>query len=225
MNRKLKFTVVDAPAHWRTDRIMEICEFLTGTVLEPFFLKQGAKWNRRFMDFFTFDNGCDPLEPVGTICFRVPPMFAGNVSELEVGIRKELGRLKIETGTFSYERHPVTHQVKAMRISIVDNPTALKAPPEVNMSQTRGCVVLRDLLGYQVVNGRYEFATEDLLKRTTSVSEEKIAACTASPVNMREGVRRVPSAASMKAVKRCLTELKQFGEWALHNNHPRLAAV
>jgi len=62
------------------------------------------------------------------------------------------------------------------------------------MSHTRGCLVLRDLLGYQRVNGRYEFAPDDLLKRVSSVTEEKIAACTASPVKALEGpVCRTPS--------------------------------
>lgn len=225
MNRKLRFTIADSPTHWRTHRIMEICEYLTGTVLEPLFSQEGAKWDRRFLDFFSYDNGCDPLEPVGTIYFKVPPMFAGKVAELEADIHRALDKVKIRTGAFTYERHPVTHEVKAMRIPIVHNPAALTAPPDVNMSQTRGCVVLRDLLGYQKVNGRYEFAADDLLKRANAVTEEGIAACTSSPVNLAEGVRRVPSPASMKAVRRCLEELKQFGQWALKNKHERLSAV
>jgi len=225
MNRKLKFTIADRPVYWRTHRIMELCEYLTGNVLEPLFTREGAQWDGRFMDFFTFDNGCDPMEPVGTIYFKVPSMFAGKVSELESEILKELGRLRIKTGKVGYERHPMTHEVKAMRFPIVENPTALTAPPDVNMSQTRGWVVLRDLLGYQKDNGRFEFAAEDLVKRVEAASEEKVAACTASPVKGADGVRRRPSPVSMKAVRRCLEELKQFGQWALRNNHPRLAAV
>ena len=57
--------------------------------------------------------------------------------------------------------------IQTIRISITENPTALVAPPDVNMSHTRGCVVLRDLLGYQRVNGRYEFAADDLVKRVS----------------------------------------------------------
>ena len=62
---------------------MELCDYLTGNVLEPMFAREGEQWDRRFMDFFTFDNACDPLEPTGTIRFAVPPMFAGRVGELE----------------------------------------------------------------------------------------------------------------------------------------------
>ncbi|MEI7940672.1 MAG: hypothetical protein WCK27_28690 [Verrucomicrobiota bacterium] len=59
----------------------------------------------------------------------------------------------------------------------------------------------------------------------SSVTEDKIAACTASPVKSSEGLRRTPSPASMKAVRRCLDEVRQFALWALNHNHPKLAAV
>ena len=225
MNRKLSFTIADKPVHWRTHRIMDLCDYLTGIVLEPLFASEGKKWNRRFMDFFTFDNACDPLEPIGTIKFAVPPMFAGRVGELESAILRELGRVGIKTGPITHEKDPALYTVQSIFIPIVENPTALTAPPEVNMSQTRGCLVLRDLLGYQKVNGRYEFAAEDLLNRTSAVTEERIANCTASPVKVAEEVRRTPSAVSMKAIRRCLEELKQFGLWAKTHNYQRLAAV
>jgi hypothetical protein len=225
MNRKLSFTIADKPVHWRTHRIMDLCDYLTGSVLEPLFASEGKKWNRRFMDFFTFDNACDPLEPTGTIKFAVPPMFAGRVGELESAILRELGRVGIKTGPFTYEKDPALQSVHSISIPIIDNPTALTAPPEVNMSQTRGCLVLRDLLGYQKVNGRYEFAPEDLLNRTSTVTEDRIANCTASPVKVAEEVRRTPSAVSMKAIRRCLEELNQFGLWAKTHNYQRLAAV
>ena len=93
------------------------------------------------------------------------------------------------------------------------------------MSHTRGFVVLRVCLGYQRVNGRYEFTANDLVKRVSSVTEDRIAACTASPVKSSEGLRRTPSPISMKAVRRCLEEVKQFGLWALNHNHRKLAAV
>jgi hypothetical protein len=93
------------------------------------------------------------------------------------------------------------------------------------MSNTRGCLVLRDLLGYQSVNGRYEFTADDLVQRVTKVTEDKIAACTASPVKSSEGVRRTPSPISMKAIRRCLEEVKQFGLWAMNHNYRRLAAI
>jgi len=225
MHRKLSFTLADGPIYWRTHRVMELCEYLTANVLEPMFARAGEKWNRRFMDFFTFDNTCDPLEPTGTIRFAVPPLFAGQVAELESAISQELAKLRIKTGPFQYERDPGLHTVKAICIPVTENPTALAAPPEVNMSHTRGCVVLRDLLGYQRVNGRYEFTADDLVQRVSSVTEDKIAACTASPVKSVEGLRRTPSPISMKAVGRCLEEVRAFGLWALNHNHRKLAAV
>jgi hypothetical protein len=225
MHRKLSFTVTEGPVHWRTHRIMELCDFLTANVLEPMFAREGAKWNRRFMDFFTFDNASDPLEPTGNIRFAVPPLFAGRVGELEAAISRELGKLNIKTAPFKYERDPVLQTIQTIRITITENPTAMEAPPDVNMSHTRGCVVLRDLLGYQRVNGRYEFTADDLVKRVSSITEDKIAACTASPVKGSEGVRRTPSPISMKAVRRCLEEIKQFALWALNHNHQKLAAA
>lgn len=138
MNRKLDFTIADGLMRSRTHRIMELCDYLTGSVLEPMFAREGAKWDRRFMDFFSFDNTCDPLEPTGTIRFTVPPLFAGRVRELEAAITQELARLKIKTGPFQYERHPVLQTIQAMVIPIVENPTALAAPPDVNMSHMRG---------------------------------------------------------------------------------------
>jgi hypothetical protein len=225
MTRKLNFTIADGPIYWRTHRIMELCDYLTGKVLEPMFAREGKQWDRRFMDFFTFDNTCDPLEPTGTIRFTVPPMFAGQVGELEWTILQELCRLKIKTAPFVYERDPALRTVKTIVIRVIENPTALMAPPDVNMSQMRGYLVLRDLLGYQKVNGRYEFAPEDLLKRASSVTEDKIATCTASPVKVAEEVLRTPSTISMEAIRRCLDELKEFGLWAKSHNYQRLAAV
>jgi hypothetical protein len=225
MHRKLSFTIAEGPIYWRTHRIMELCDYLTSNVLEQMFAREGKKWDRRFMDFITFDNSCDPLEPTGTILFAVPPMFAGRVGELESAITQELAKLRIKTAPFEYERDPLLQTVKAIRISITENPTALAAPPDVNMSRTRGCVVLRDLLGYQWVNGRYEFTADDLVKRVSAVTEDKIAACTASPVKGVEGVQRTPSPISMKAVRRCLDEVKQFAVWAANHNHRKLAAV
>ena len=225
MHRKLQFTIAEGPCHWRTHRIMELCDYLTTNVLEPMFARAGLRWTREFMDFFSFDNGCDPLEPTGTIKFKVPRVFVGCLGELENAIIQELARLRIKTGPFIYKRDLRLGRVEAVLIPIVENPTALMAPPEVNMSHTRGWLVMRDLLGYQWVNGRYEFAADDLVKRVSSVTEDKIAACTASPVKGDAGVRRTPSPVSMKAIRRCLEEVRQFGLWALHHHHARLAAV
>jgi hypothetical protein len=204
---------------------MELCDYLTASVLEPMFKREKAPWDRRFINFFSFDNGCDPLEPTGTIRLNVPPLFAGKIGELETALVNELGKLKIKTAPFMHEKDPAFGTTRAITIRITENPTALFAPPDVNMSHTRGCLVLRDLLGYQRVNGRYEFSADDLVNRVQSVTDDKIAACTASPVKDLEGLRRTPSPISMKAIRRCLEEIKQFGDWALTHNHRRLAAV
>jgi hypothetical protein len=179
------------------------------------------------MNFFTFDNASHPLDPTGTIEFSVPPLLAGQVGEIEQSIKQHLSKLNIKTAPFTYERNSVSGAILKMFIPITENPTVLVTPPEVNMSHTRGYVVLRDLLGYEKVNGRYEFETEELLKRVSSVTEDKIAACTASPVwdPKDEKVSPTPSPVSMKAVMRCLTEIKLFAQWALTHNHRKLAAL
>ena len=225
MHRKLNFTLAETPVHWRTHCIAELCDYLTAIVLEPMLAREGTKWRHQFMNFFTFDNTCDPLEPTGIIRFRVPALFAGREIALESAIQAELSRLRIQTGPFGYERDPRLNGIKAILIPIRENPGASVAPPAVNMSHTRGCVVLRDLLGYQRINGRYEFTAHDLVERVSAVTEDRIAACTASPVKGREGVRRTPSPISMKAVRRCLQEIQQFAIWALTNNHHKLAAI
>jgi hypothetical protein len=225
MNRKLQFTIAERLTCWRTHRIMELCEYLTGNVLEPMLARNGAKWDRRFMNFFTFDNASDPLAPTGTIRFAVPPLFAGREGELEAAIRQETERLKIKLGPFTFERTGDAHTSIHMLIPVIENPTALMAPPDVNISQTRGCLVLRDLLGYERVNGRYEFTADDLVKRVASVTEDKIAECTASPSKASDGVRRRPSPVSMKAIRRCLDEIRQFAMWAVTHKHTKLAAL
>jgi len=95
---KLSFTLADRPTHWRTHCIMELCDYLTGNVLEPLFERERLCWNRRFMDFFAFDNSCDPLEPTGTLRFTVPPLFSGRIGELENSIVQELTKLKSKRG-------------------------------------------------------------------------------------------------------------------------------
>jgi hypothetical protein len=228
MNRKLTFTLTEQMNPLRTRTIADLCDYLTDRLLVPQFAASGANWRREYMNFFTFDNSCDPLQPTGTIYFNVPPLFAGCSASLEEAIRTELAQLKIAVGPIVHEPHPAASDVIAMRIPIVDNPTALLEPPEVNMSRMRGTVVLRDLLGYQPVEGRYAFDAEDLLQRVGQVTEARIAACTASPVKARApagaGVRRVPSPIGMRAVQRCLDEVRQFAEWALRHNYRRLMA-
>ncbi len=227
MNKKLTFTVTEQVNPLRTRTIVDLCDYLTEKMLVPRFAASGSKWSHEFMDFFTFDNTCDPLQPTGTIIFTVPPLFDGCAASLEAAILDELGKLKIKTGAIIQEEHPTVPSAHVMRIQIAENPTALLQPPEVNMSVTRGTVVLRDLLGYQAVNGRYEFAADELMQRILAVTEDKIAACTASPVREAQSdadVHRAPSPISMKAVQRCLEEIRLFAEWATSHQYKRLAA-
>lgn len=228
MNRKLTFTLTEQvnPRHTRT--IADLCDHLTDRLLVPHFAASGAHWRREYMNFFTFDNSCDPLQPTGTILFHIPPLFAGCSASLEEAIGRELERLQIRTGRIVHEPHPAATDVITMRIPIVDNPSALLEPPEVNMSRTRGAVVLRDLLGYSPAGGRYEFEAGDLLQRLGQVTEARIAACTTSPVKEKSdggvAVKSQPSVVSMRAVQRCLGELRQFAEWAMRHNYRRVAA-
>ena len=196
-------------------------------MLDPLLARSEVKWDRRFKDFFHLDNSCAPLDPVGTIRLEVPPILVGQMDQLETAIRSELTKLKIKIAPFAHEGNTGKSVKPVIVISIVDNPTVLVAPPGVNMSCVRGRVVLRDLLGYKYTNGRYEFDAEDLLKRLASVTEEKIAACTASPVRDAKapgGVRRMPSPVSIKAVRRCLEEVQQFAQWALSHRYRCLMA-
>jgi hypothetical protein len=225
MKAKLNFTIAGDAREERTQSILDLCDYLTANVLEPMFAKDGVHWDRRFMNFFTFDNACDPFEPTGVILFKVPRMFCGRLGELEAAILAELTQVGIKAGPFFCSENTADPMDKTLRIPVTDNPTVLIAPPEVNMAYTRGCVIMRDLLGYAPVAGRYEFAAEDLLKRVNSVTEEHIAACTASPVKAVDGVRRMPSAISMKSIRRCLEEIKGFALWATKNNYRTLAAA
>lgn len=227
MHRKLTFSIIDGPAPLHTRTIMELCDYLTDQMLAPRFAESGAHWEHAYMDFFTFDNTCDPLQPTGTIIFNVPPLFAGCVATLEASIVAELGKLGIKTGRITQEAHPEHPASVMLRIPIKDNPTVLTQPPEVNMSKTRGFVVLRDLLGYQPASGRYEFTADDLLKRLDAVTEQRITACTSSPVQEKKAKARVElqsSLVSARAVRRCLDELREFAEWAVEHKHKRLAA-
>jgi hypothetical protein len=228
MNRKLSFVLMEQINPLRTRSIVDLCDYLTDKLLVPRFAANGANWRKEYMDFFTFDNTCDPLQPTGTINFHVPPLFAGCAASLEHAVTVELAKLDIKVGRVTVEPHPATSGAAILHIPIVDNPTALLQPPEVNMSLTRGTVVLRDLLGYKPVNGRYEFTADGLLKRLTKVTEQRIAACTASPVrevHSSGAVRRLPSPVSTGAVRRCLEEVRLFAIWAVEHGFHSLAAA
>ena len=220
MNRKLNFIIAEEPRELRTHRIAELGDYLTALVLEPKFAEAGHRWSRRFMNFITVDDACDPMAPTGTLLVRVPPLFAGRAGELEAALREELTALGLVTAPAA----PVPAG-ETITISILENPTVLISPPDVNIGYHRGAIVMRDLLGYQPVNGRFEFAADDLLKRVSGVSEEKIAACSASPMAGPEGLRHRPSAITMKSFQRCLDEIRQFAIWATRHNYQSLAAA
>lgn len=222
---KLQFSIVDAPQQMPTHTILDLCDFLTAKVLEPMFLKEGQQWDRRFMNFFVMDSSCDLLEPTGIMKLAVPQFFAGRNSELEEAVTGKLYALGIRTGSITFEKANAHSNAEIMVIPITENPTALIAPPPVNITQARGCVVLRDLLGYQQVNGKYVFASEEILKRAASITEDQIAARVASPVKVGKEVKRLPSPVTVRAVARCLEEIKRFAQWAISHNYRQLAAA
>jgi hypothetical protein len=225
---KLNFTIEEQPNPLHTRTVMELCDYLTARVLDPMFARNNVRWDHRFMDFFSLDNDCGPLDPTGTIRLVVPPLFAGQLAELEKRVVDALAVRSIKPGSISTVPNPCAPFSKVMVIPIIDNPSQLVEPPMVNMSRNRGCMVLRDLLGYEQVDGRYQFSADDLLKRVETVTEEKIAACTAAPLRdpkASTGVKRLPSAIGIKSIRRCLDEVRLFAQWALSHNYRNLAAA
>jgi hypothetical protein len=222
---KLQFSIVDAPKQMPTQTILELCDFLNANVLEPMLRDEGNAWDRRFMNFFVLDSTCDLLEPTGVMKLTVPGFFAGRTGQLEEAITTKLFQLGIRTGKITYEKNTRRHAPDIMVITVTQNPTVLISPPPVNMTHARGCVVLRDLLGYRQVDGRYVFASEDILKRASALTEDEIAARVASPVKVGEEVKRVSSPIVVRAIGRCLEEIKSFAQWAVTHNYRQLAAA
>jgi hypothetical protein len=224
MNRRLDFIIAEEPQELCTHRIADLCDYLTAQVLEPKFAQAGHCWHRRFMNFISFDPACDPMGPTGTIFVQVPMLFAGQAGELKQAVLREMAALGIKTGPIACETDPLHPERQSVTIPVIENPTVLIFPPDVNISYNRGAILLRDVLGYQPANGRYEFGADDLLKRVSSVSDEKIAACTASPLAGPEGVQRRSSPITMNSFRRCLEEIRQFALWATTHNYQSLAA-
>ena len=222
---KLQFSIVDGLKQLPTNTVLDLCDYLTVNVLEPLFRREGHQWDRRFMNFFIMDSSCDLMEPTGTLKLAVPPYFAGRTGQLESAITRKLFELGIRTGKITYAPAQRHAQAGVMIVPITENPTALIAPPPVNITHSRGCVVLRDLLGYSQVDGKYVFASDDILKRVTSITEEDIAAKVASPVKVGKEVKRVSSPITVRAIHRCLEEIKSFAQWAVSHNYRQLAAA
>jgi hypothetical protein len=223
----LKFEVVDTLPTPDTKRITDICDFLTAKVLYPFLTKHKDHWDYRFIEFFTHEKNCNPFDATGTIDFYPPPRYDNYLGELEESIRFELSKLNIETGPFQYENHPGRMVVRVIHIPVLVNPTGESTPPDVSLSETAACIVLRDILGYQHVNGRFEFRAEDLLKRVSSVTDETIRNRSAAPMKdlkSTKGVVSRPSPATAKTIRRGLDELRQLASWAMNHNCYHLMA-
>jgi hypothetical protein len=222
---KLHFNIVDAPNQLPTHTIMDLCDYLTKHVLEPFLSRDGRPWDSRFMNFFVLDNSCDPMESVGVLQIAVHPYFTGRTSQLAEEIATQLFELGIRIGPIRYEPCERCLGREVMVLPITENPTALIAPPAVNIGYARAQVVLRDLLGYRPVEGRFVFESSDLLNRVSSVTNEQIAATVSSPVKVGRDLRRDPSPAGVRAINRCLEEIRSFAQWAASHNYSQLSAA
>jgi hypothetical protein len=223
----LTFTIADCEASPYTHRIWDLSHYLTVKALRPFFARQGVMWERHYADFVVPAKGVDPFQPTGTICFRVPPMFAGQVGELELALSAALGALGIKTGPWEQEESADGLGVEMIRIPVTENPTARCGPPEVNMSNSAGCLVLRDVLGYRPQRGGFEFRATDLLERVGAVTASQVVKCStrtvrdpASPGRLR--VTR--SMATAQRIQRCLDEVRRFAQWARDHDYERLKA-
>jgi hypothetical protein len=208
-----------------THRLSDLCDYLSVCVLDPFLVSQGVRWNRQFGRFFSPHRDSHPFEPEGTIDFFPPPMFLGQLGQLEGRVRDALDRLGIQCGEFVHEAYADGYALKVIHIPVTRNPTA--GPPEVNLSPVAATLVLRDLLGYQPKEGRYEMAAADLARRIAAVSEEQVQTCSCSPVKgnrMPRAVVRTPSPATVQRIRRCLGELRQLAEWAKASGHEQIDA-
>lgn len=223
----LKFAVADSNPPLQTQTIEHIGDLLTERVVGPFLAEHGFRWDPRFNEFFTHHRESNPFEPTGTIEFYPPPMFLGHLNELEESIRNMLQRLGIKTAPFARENYEGRMAVRVIHIPIIDNPTVESCPPEVSMSANAGRIVLRDLLGIQPKDGRYEFKAADALHLMAGITEERITRASSSPVRdvkSTRGVNLVPSAFVVRRVHRCLGELQRLAQWAAKNNFEKICA-
>ncbi|MHB1308154.1 MAG: hypothetical protein ACYDC1_00460 [Limisphaerales bacterium] len=224
----LRFSVAQEPQPLYTHQLAEICTYLTEQVVVPFLNQQGVRWEARFQDFFKPDEHSHPFEATGTIDFLPPPLFLGQLGQLENAMRDELGRLGIRVGLFAHESYPDRLAVRCIHIPILENPTVQQGPPEVNMSNTAGRIVLRDLLGFASKAGRYEFTATDILDRVCHVKTDDVQKfSTAALVDPQSpGKRRpLPSRINASRIHRCLEELAKYARWAADRQHEKLSAT
>lgn len=226
----LVFKLLDEPVRTHTHTLDCLCEHLTQTVVVPFLEAQGLCWDLRFEQFFLHDGSSDPFAPTGTIMFYPPPLFLGQLGQLESDIRQELEGRGIQCGTFARQCYTDGVTVKAVHIPILENPTAPSGPPEVSMSGNSGRLVLRDVLGFEPAAGRFQFTAGELVSRVDHVTEERIRQRSAAPV-CRSGdaaprvIPPTPSLVTVRRIRRCLGELRAFGEWAREHALQRIEAA
>jgi hypothetical protein len=223
----LKFSIPEQKRSVYTHRILDLCEYLSEKVMNPFCACRGVQWDRRFVTHFTHDTSCDPFASTGMIIFHPPQMFAGQLGEMQNSIKRELDRLNIKTGEFTLQYSPDRLSVKAIQIPITNNPTSQSGPPEVSMSDAAGCLVLRDLLGCDRADGQYKISAEEVLKKVTTVTDLEIVNRSSSPfgdVKLPHGARPKPSPMTIQRIRRCLEELKQLASWAMRHNYHYLMA-
>jgi hypothetical protein len=223
----LKFAIADSHPPLLTHTLWHLGDMLTNRIVAPFLAARGVRWDPRFNEFFTHHRESNPFEPTGTIEFFPPPMFLGHLSELEESIKKMLNRLGIKTAPFVHEDYQGRMAVRVIHIPITENSTVECCPPEVSMSATAGQVVLRDLLGIQPKNGRYEFSAADVLQRMDKVTEDRITRSSNSPLRDAKsprGVNLVSSPFVVKRVHRCLGELRQLAQWAKSHHYEKICA-
>jgi hypothetical protein len=226
----LAFNFVDTPNRTYTHNLMALCAHLTNKVVLPFLKARGLRWDPRFEQYFLHHPTSDPFAATGLIQFDPLPMFLGQLAELESAIGHELGSLGIRTGPFTPVLHEGSVAEKRVLIDILDNPTAPNGPPEVTMGTNAGGLVLRDLLGLEPKNGRYEFTADELLSRLDTVTEQQISArCAAPSRGIGEPVpRRIPPKRSLvtaRRIHRCISELRELACWARLNKCQRIEAV
>ena len=89
-----------------------------GKAMAVLFAREGAKWDRRFMDFFTFDNGSDPLGSHymldrGSLLIRKPVVALERCGEWRVphAVRRALRQPDGAIGHLGFEADHVAGRV------------------------------------------------------------------------------------------------------------------
>lgn len=222
----MKFTVLDRQENLNTHRLADLCQYLMAKVVSPFLVARGVQSHPQFKeDCFSPHAESHPFEPTGTIDFFPPPLLLGDLRQLEEALEAELRRIGIKAGMFVREDFPGRLVVRVIHIPILENPTVENCPPEVTMSRSAARLVLRDLLGFQPRNGQLRLTASDLLQRLSLVTDEKIRNCCRAPLRDRGASAKLssrPSAFTEKRIRRCVSELELWGQWAIRHRFENL---